>query len=95
MRLEGTEDPLDALVGFLRDRRSLLLLDNFERSVDAAAQIAALLDHCPRLQVLLTSRQVLRLQAEHEYPVPPLDVPPEGNDTPRSSAVELFVPYQR
>ena len=96
VRLEGTEDPIHALVEYLRERRSLLLLDNFEQVIDAAAKIATLLDRCPRLQVLLTSRQVLRLQAEREYPVPPLDTPPEGTDTARSSeqvpsAVELFV----
>jgi len=96
LRLEGTRGPLDALVEYLRERRSLLLLDNFEQVVDAAAQVAALLDQCPRLQVLVTSRQVLRLQAEREYPVAPLDVPAEHTAGERvlaqvPSAVQLFV----
>jgi len=100
VRIEGTEEPLDALIEYLRERRSLLLLDNFEQVVGAAAQIAALLDRCPRLQVLLTSRQVLRLQAEREYPVPPLDVSPERTAAARSSehvpsAVQLFVQRAR
>ncbi len=96
VRLEGTRAPLDALVEYLRERHSLLLLDNFEQVVDAAAQVAALLDQCPRLQVLVTSRQVLRLQAEREYPVAPLDVPAEYTAAERvltqvPSAVQLFV----
>jgi predicted ATPase len=96
VRLEGTRGPLDALVEYLRERRSLLLLDNFEQVVAAAAQVAALLDQCPRLQVLVTSRQVLRLQAEREFPVAPLDVPAEHTDAARvlaqvPSAVQLFV----
>jgi predicted ATPase len=96
MRLEGTRDPLDALVEYLRGRRSLLLLDNFEQVVDAAAQVAALLDRCPWLQVLVTSRQVLRLQAEREYPVAPLDVAAEQTAAAQvlaqvPSAVQLFV----
>jgi predicted ATPase len=95
VRLEDTRGPLHALVEYFRDRRSLLLLDNFEQVVDAAAQVAALLDGCPRLQVLVTSRQVLRLQAEREYPVAPLDVPAEDTAAARVlaqvPAVQLFV----
>jgi predicted ATPase len=84
------------LIEYLRERRSLLLLDNFEQVIDAAAQIATLLNHCPRLQVLLTSRQVLRVQAERDYPVPPLETEPESTDVARSTdhvppAVRLFV----
>jgi predicted ATPase len=96
IRPEGPGGPLDALVEFLRERRSLLLMDNFEQVVDAAAEVAALLDRCPRLQVLVTSRQVLRVRAEREYPVVPLDVPAghttaEGVLAQVPSAVRLFV----
>ena len=96
VRLEGTRSPLDALVEYLRARRSLLLLDNFEQVVDAAGQVAALIERCPRLQVLVTSRQVLRLQVEREYPVPPLDVPIEHASAEQvlaqvTSGVQLFV----
>jgi predicted ATPase len=96
VRLEGTRSPLDALVEYLCVRRSLLLLDNFEQVVDAAGQVAALVERCPRLQVLVTSRQVLRLQVEREYPVPPLDVPIEHASAEQvlahvPSGVQLFV----
>jgi predicted ATPase len=96
VRIEGTRGPLDALAEYLRERRSLLLLDNIEQVVDAAARVAALLAQCPRLQVLVTSRQVLRLQAEREYPVAPLEVPAEHTDAAQvlarvPAAVQLFV----
>ncbi|HEX6482055.1 MAG TPA: LuxR C-terminal-related transcriptional regulator, partial [Ktedonobacteraceae bacterium] len=66
---------LERLVEHLRPRQLLLLLDNFEQVVSAAEQVVALLTACPRLKVLVTSREVLHVRAEHEFPVPPLAVP--------------------
>jgi len=56
-------------------RQLLLLLDNFEHLLPGAPLIVRLLMACPRLSVLVTSREVLRLSGEHVYPVPPLTVP--------------------
>jgi predicted ATPase/class 3 adenylate cyclase len=70
----------------LRDKELLLLLDNFEHVVEAARELSTLLAECPRLSLLVTSRERLQLAAEHEYQVPPLD-PPEG--------VELFTQRAR
>jgi predicted ATPase/DNA-binding XRE family transcriptional regulator len=76
-------EPLDAQVHlYLRDRRMLLVLDNFEHVLPAAAQVAELLAACPRVEALVTSREPLRIDGEHEMPVAPLD---DG------AAVELFV----
>jgi predicted ATPase len=87
-----TSDPLDALADELRERQTLLVLDNFEHLAAAAADLVALLDRCAGLQVLVTSRQVLRLRGEHEFTLAPLDVPPPGaTDIGRASAVKLFV----
>ncbi len=61
------------LESYLRPRRLLLALDNFEQVIGAAAPLAA-----PGLVVLVTSRVVLRLSGEHEFIVPPLPVPPAG-----------------
>ena len=49
-----------------------MLLDNFEHVIDAAADLSALLMACRNLRLLVTSRELLRLQGEVEYPVPPL-----------------------
>jgi predicted ATPase/class 3 adenylate cyclase len=54
-------------------RTLLLVLDNFEHLIDAAAQLSALLASCRNLRLLVTSREVLRLQGEVEYQVPPLE----------------------
>ncbi len=66
------------LQAFLRTRRLLLVLDNFEHVIGAAPLLAELLGAAPGVVVLVTSRVVLRLRGEHELPVPPLPVPPAG-----------------
>ncbi len=63
---------IDALRADLADRSLLLVLDNFEHVMSAAQHLPALLRDARRLKVLVTSREALRLQAEHEWPVPPL-----------------------
>ena len=86
----------EALSNALRDRHLLLLLDNFEQVLDAAPLIAGWLRAAPRLKVLVTSREHLRVSGEHEFPVPPLAAPPAGPppDTEQLAAfpaVALFV----
>ena len=55
----------------IADKRLLLLLDNFEHVVDAAADVAGLLASCPNVELLVTSREPLHVTGEQEYPVPP------------------------
>ena len=69
----------EALKHYLRERQLLLVLDNFERLLEAGPPIAQLLAACPRLKALVTSRVVLRLQGEHNYEVPPLTLPTVGH----------------
>ncbi|HEX5506387.1 MAG TPA: LuxR C-terminal-related transcriptional regulator, partial [Thermomicrobiales bacterium] len=98
---EAAGQPLAAaLAAYLRERRMLLLLDNFEQVLPAAAFLAELLAACPALTLLVTSRAALRLAAEREYVVPPLDLPaPDGAPAPedlwRNEAVRLFVERAR
>ncbi len=66
----------ESLHAFLRAKRTLLLLDNFEQVIDAAPLVAELLAVAPHLKVLVTSRAVLHLYGEHEVAVPPLALPP-------------------
>jgi predicted ATPase len=75
VREAGGQPLLESLKGGLWDKQLLLLLDNFEQVVDAAPVVAELLVGCPMLKVLVTSREVLHLRGEHEFPVPPLALP--------------------
>src|SRR4030095_8846641 len=63
------------LVAALQQQPVLLVLYNFEQVVGAASQVAELLMPCPHLKVLVTSREVLHVRAEHEFIVPPLALP--------------------
>jgi predicted ATPase/class 3 adenylate cyclase len=63
------------LSAYLSDKQMLLVLDNFEHIVGAAPAIAKLLEAAPELRSLVTSRERLRLSAEHVYEVPPLMLP--------------------
>jgi len=95
---EGPGAPLlDAVQGTLRDRDLLLVLDNFEQIVEAAPVVGDLLATCPRLTVLVTSRQALHLSGEQEFLVSPL-LAPEAGTRPASvrelaafPAVRLFL----
>jgi predicted ATPase/DNA-binding CsgD family transcriptional regulator len=80
---DGGDRPLAArLATALRDRTVLLVLDNLEQVLDAGPQLAELLAGCPGLTVLATSRALLRVSGEHDFPVAPLA---------RTEAVALFV----
>ena len=86
----------ESLVSYLRNRQILLLLDNFEQVIGAAAEVAELLPHCPNLKVLVTSRELLQIYGEHDYPVPSLALPdpsrlPDLEALSHYEAVELFV----
>jgi predicted ATPase/class 3 adenylate cyclase len=70
----------------IADKRLLLLLDNFEHVIEAAAQVGAVVAACPNLDVLVTSRELLQLRGEQAYLVPPLDV---------ADGVELFLARAR
>ena len=89
----GAVSLAELVKGYLQPRQVLLLLDNLEHLPDAAAPVADLLQTCPRLKVLVTSRLRLHLAQEHQLPVPPLDLPVSSAvaDVLRSSAVALFV----
>ncbi|HEX2281789.1 MAG TPA: tetratricopeptide repeat protein [Thermomicrobiales bacterium] len=98
---ESSAEPLESsLRAYLKSRRLLLVLDNFEHVVDASPLVADLLSHCPDIQVLVTSRAPLHLSGEYELPIPPLELPsPERplrlDDALASEAVRLFVDRAR
>ena len=88
----GDQPVLDTIVDHLASRRLLLLLDNVEHVLEAAADMARLLDAAAGLTVLATSRARLRLDGEQEYPLDPLPLsPPDVQDHALGrDAVALF-----
>jgi predicted ATPase/tRNA A-37 threonylcarbamoyl transferase component Bud32 len=91
---------LDHVKVALHDKQLLRLLDNFEQVAPAAVQVAELLAACPRLKVLVTSRIVLHVQGEYQFPVPPLALPPltqlpAGEVLAQYAAVALFLERAR
>ena len=73
-------EPEKLLVAHLRRQRALLVLDNFEQVLDAAPAVGRIAAACPGLKILVTSRESLRVQGEHEQPVPPLAIHATGAD---------------
>src|SRR5215469_12105996 len=71
----GDESPFDLLKAYLQDKHLLLLLDNFEQVVVAAPVLSELIAVLPHLKILVTSRAVLHIRGEHEFPVPTLALP--------------------
>jgi predicted ATPase len=97
IREKAGQDITDSLIARLQGKRSLLILDNCEHLVTAGAALAeALLRACPRLHLLVTSREALNVGGEVVQRVQPLALPYEGDDgglraIARSEAVQLFV----
>ena len=75
LRDTGTLPLLILLASALGEQQALLVLDNFEQVIGAAPSLAALLEACPAVKLLVTSREVLHLRAEHQVVVPPLPLP--------------------
>lgn len=87
-----------AAVAHVMTEPALLLLDNFEHVLDAAPLIADVLEASAHVKVLVTSRAVLRIYGEHEFQVPPLDLPDPGagfEALEQSPAVQLFIERAR
>ena len=98
--IEGSRRALDVVVEHLGETPTLLVLDNLEQVVGVAPELDELLTRCRGLQILATSRTVLRLRAEREYPVRPLTVPAFSSHPPIEQlaslpAVQLFVDRAR
>jgi predicted ATPase/DNA-binding CsgD family transcriptional regulator len=92
----GEQPEADLLQAYVHDKHLLLLLDNFEQVLPAAPRLADLLSGSPQLKILVTSRAVLHIRGEHEFPVPPLALPdlthlPGSESLLQYAAVALFL----
>lgn len=96
--LEGASDPLHQVKQHIGTKRMLLILDNFEQLVAGASQCSELLKACPNLQILVTSRERLRLQEEQVLPLAGLVYSAKGaplDEAQSSDAVQLFLERAR
>jgi predicted ATPase/transcriptional regulator with XRE-family HTH domain len=95
VRERGGHSARDLLLEHLGSRHVLLVLDNFEHLLPAAPLLAELLEHCPNVAILTTSRTALRLRAERRFRVGPLPTPADDVESPEevadAPAVRLFV----
>jgi predicted ATPase/class 3 adenylate cyclase len=93
---EASRSVMETLTEHLRDKEMLLILDNFEQITEAAPAVSDLLQAASRLKTLVTSRAVLHVTGEQEYPVPPLQLPDVEHLPPldvlsQYEAVSLFI----
>jgi predicted ATPase len=95
VRDSGPEPLWERITKKLRQMRALLVIDNFEQVLDAAVVVSDLLQACPHVKCIVTSRCGLRLNGEHEHNVVPLGLPPMTKLSPAEllsfPSVELFV----
>ena len=97
IREPARRPPTESLAEFLRQRKYLVLLDNCEHVRQACTDLADdLLRRCPKLTIVATSREVLRVAGEQVYQLPPLDLPdperlPELSELKRIDSVKLFL----
>ena len=96
VREAGPQSELEAIKHYVHDRHMLLVLDNLEQVLAAAADLADLLSAGQRLKLLVTSRAPLHTYGEHEFPVTPLELPAAGEATTleglsQYEAVALFI----
>ena len=78
----------EGIVALVGARKALLLLDNFEQIVEAAPEVARLVERCPELRIVTTSRTPLRIGSEHEYALAPLEIPPPSEEDSTESLAE-------
>jgi predicted ATPase len=99
LKESASRPPSELLSDYLRTRSILIVLDSFERAAAAGPMIGELLSGAPGIKFLVTSRSVLNIRGENEYPVPPMSVPDPARRQPQgaeeSDAVRLFVETAR
>jgi predicted ATPase len=86
--VEGAQTPLDVAIRQLSGQRMLLLVDNFEQVLEAGSELTALLEACPGVSAVVTSRRPLRVRGEHQLIIQPLPLPQVASKASASADVE-------
>jgi predicted ATPase/transcriptional regulator with XRE-family HTH domain len=97
LSFQGAVDARTSLFNYLRQKQMLLVLDNVEHLLDAGGLISEILEQVPRIKLLVTSRERLRLQEEWVFGVEGLPIPPmtQTKDDSEHNAVALFIQSAR
>lgn len=100
LKLEGEVISVESIARAIEPRELLLIIDNCEHVIDAVASFTeTIMSRCPRVIVLATSREALRVHGEYVFRVPPLEVPPddhiESGGALQHAAVQLFMDRAR
>jgi predicted ATPase/DNA-binding winged helix-turn-helix (wHTH) protein len=89
-RLVQSNDPIPGLIGFLHDKRMLLILDSCEHVIETAAALAErIFQETPQVHILATSRESLRVEGEHVHRLSPLGSPPDTTSLTAAQALEF------
>ncbi|MEP6755949.1 MAG: tetratricopeptide repeat protein [Chthonomonadales bacterium] len=92
--VKGENSMRDQVCDHLRDKKALLVFDNFEHVVEGAEFISLLMKQCPEIVCVVTSQHLLQLSGEKEYPLSPLDLPARGASLDESidnATLQLFL----
>jgi len=79
--IEGAQSPQDVVIRHLSGQRMLLLIDNFEQVMEAGSELTTVLEACPGVSAIVTSRRPLGLRGEHQFVVEPLALPAVASDS--------------
>lgn len=91
LRLTGAATPVEQLLSHLQHKQMLLVLDNIEHLLAGVPLVLELIQRCQNVQLLVTSREALRIRAEWTVSLTGLDCPADGSSTLQSDAVDLFI----
>ena len=94
MKLTNDADVRGQIVAHLREKKALLLFDNFEHVIEASRFLTGLIKDCRDICCLVTSQHLLSISGEHEFPLSPLELPPDDvslEDCMKYAGVRLFV----
>lgn len=96
LSLNGQQQPLAQLQAHIGHRHFLLVLDNFEQVLSAKSVLTSLVEHCPNVKLMVTSREALNIAGEHRHVLHPLELPPspythDVTTITQSSAVQLLI----
>lgn len=87
----GDEFRADAIIEFLRERESMLILDNVEQIIEIASFVSRISTECRDVKIIVTSRRPLRISGEQEFALAPLQLPENNDELPSNPAVALFL----